>query len=230
MLIVYYTGIRPKEVLALRISEIDLKANIITIAPDEERENSKTDKVRRVPINPHVKKILLNMKLNNYPGHYYVFGSPYVSGEGNRGAGSEILKNGVQAYGAMRTGYFLPSENTIKRDTATKLWARVIQADPVYHPVTDAPVYTFYIDPKTGKKIKGSLGIGIKKKLYSAKGTGCDDLTEAGVELKEIQIMYGHQSEAMTARYNKKKRQIEAKKAILEKAPAFAMTPKLKAV
>jgi hypothetical protein len=34
--------------------------------------------------------------------------------------------------------------------------------------------------------------------------------------------MYGHKSEAMTERYKKRKRQMEAKKEILEKSPGFS--------
>lgn len=38
----YHTGIRPKEALALRIRDIDLKRQLITIVPNLEEENSKT--------------------------------------------------------------------------------------------------------------------------------------------------------------------------------------------
>lgn len=63
--------------------------------------------------------------------------------------------------------------------------------------------------------------LGINKKLYAAKSTGTDDMIDAGLLLQEIQILYGHSSEAMTKRYNKRKRLIQAKQSILEKAPSF---------
>lgn len=98
---------------------------------------------------------------------------------------------------AMHPTYFTPNQFHVKRDTLTKLWKKL---------VIDGP----------------PDGLGIKKHLYAAKHTGTDDKVEAGLELKEVQHLYGHQSEAMTERYNKKKRAMEAKKEILEKSPAFS--------
>ncbi|WP_350340244.1 tyrosine-type recombinase/integrase [Paraflavitalea speifideaquila] len=61
----------------------------------------------------------------------------------------------------------------------------------------------------------------MKKHLYSAKHTGADNMVEAGLDLREVQYLYGHESEAMTKRYNKKKKEIEFKRSIIEKAPRF---------
>ena len=96
----------------------------------------------------------------------------------------------------MVKGYLTPNPARIKRDTVTKLWKKLIIDEP-------------------------PTGLGIKKYLYAAKHTGTDDKTDAGLELKDIQYLYGHKSEAMTERYNKRKRLIEAKKEILEKSPGF---------
>ena len=52
--ITYHTGIRPKESLALKISDIDLEGRLITIEPEIETENSKTKSIRKVPINHHL--------------------------------------------------------------------------------------------------------------------------------------------------------------------------------
>lgn len=50
MQVVYHTGIQPKEVLALRLKDINLKSKLITLAPDVKEENSNDNNVRRVPI------------------------------------------------------------------------------------------------------------------------------------------------------------------------------------
>ena len=192
MSIVYHTGIRPKEVLALRVEDINLKTLIITIAPEEGAENSKTLSIRRVPINPHLEELLGKMNLGKYPGHCFAFGAPLP-----RNCGSFTCPDGRRVHGAMRPDYFLPHPYPVKRDTITKLWKKLV--------MDDAPT-----------------GLGIKKHLYAAKHTGTDDKTDAGLELEDVQVMYGHKSAAMTARYNKRKREREAKKEILEKSPAFS--------
>lgn len=193
MSIVYHTGIRPQEALELLVRDIDMTEGIITIAQEAGNlEKSKTTSIRKVPINPHLYELLDAMKLTSYPGHYFVFGRPT-----KKGGGSQSLEKGKRAFGAMRTDYFVPSPYHVKRDTVSKLWKKLIMDPP-------------------------PTGLGIKKHLYAAKHTGTDDKTEAGMELKEIQHLYGHSSEAMTARYNKTKRELEAKKEILAKSPAFS--------
>jgi integrase len=192
MSVVYHTGIRPKEVLALKIRNIDLNHLVITIAPGEGVENSKTKNIRKVPINPHLYRLLKGMNLNNYLAEYFVFGTAL-----KRNSGSGRQANGNRVYGAMRSDYLTPNEFKVKRDTITKLWKKLI------------------IDEPPG-------GLGIKKYLYAAKHTGTDDKTDQGLDLKDIQVMYGHSSEAMTARYKKRKRENEAKKEILAKSPQFA--------
>jgi integrase len=200
MSVVYHTGIREKEVLELKINDIDLSVGIITIAQTGDGENSKTSNVRRVPINSHLNALLTALELEKFPGSFFVFGSPSIKGKGNGGSGSRI-ENGRQVWGAMRTDYFKPNKTAVDRDTLTRLWKKLI------------------ID-----------GLGIKKHLYAAKHTGTDDKVDAGLDLSDIQFMYGHKSEAMTMRYNKRKRELEAKKEILDKSPAFTIPNKLKAV
>jgi integrase len=192
MSVIYHTGIRPKEVLSLKVKDMALEELTITIAPVEGKENSKTKNVRKVPVNPHLYELLKAMELDKYPDHYYVFGTPL-----KRNKGCQKLEDGRVLYGAMRTDYLQPNEFQIKRDTITKLWKRLIIDEP-------------------------PTGLGIEKYLYAAKHTGTDDKTDQGLDLKDIQVMYGHASEAMTARYNKRKRENEAKREILEKSPAFS--------
>jgi integrase len=192
MSVTYHTGIRPKEVLALQIADVNLETLIITISPEEGTENSKTKSVRRVPINPHLHKLLKGMNLENFPGNYFVFGSPFKNGRSH-----PVSENGKRVYGSMVKGYLTPSPVQVKRDTITKLWKKLIMDEP-------------------------PTGLGIKKYLYASKHTGTDDKTDAGLELKDIQHMYGHKSEAMTERYKKRKRQTEAKQEILDKSPEFS--------
>jgi integrase len=123
LMVIYHTGIRPKEALALKISDVNLSRGVIVIKPDLELENSKTKTIRVVPINDHL-LILLNQHLmKGYPNHYYLFGSPFEAGVGNRGAGSATGK----MFGAARLDYLEPSPNAVKRDTVTKLWKKLVK-------------------------------------------------------------------------------------------------------
>jgi integrase len=119
LMVIYHTGIRPKEVLALTIKDIDLVNETIIIYPDSKKENAKTKKIRKVPINPHLMAFFKQMELYTYPGNYYVFGSPYESGKGNRGSSKD-------GRGAKHPDYFKPSPTHIKRDTTTKLWKSIV--------------------------------------------------------------------------------------------------------
>lgn len=123
LMVIYHTGIRSKEVLALRIKDVDLKNDVISILPDLESENSKTKNIRKVPVNNHLKLFLKQLQLHEYKGDYYVFGSPYESGKGNKGS-SKGRKSG-----ALHPDYFKPSSVMIKRDTVTRLWKRIVIDD-----------------------------------------------------------------------------------------------------
>ena len=198
--VLYHTGIRPKEILALRIKDINLKKQVITIVPDLERENSKTKTVRLVPVSDQLLPFLIELKLDECPPDHYVFGSPFKTGMGNRGAGSEKWgtkeeqkKTGRQ--GAKRSDYFTPSACPIKRDTVTKLWKEII------------------ID-----------GLGIHKHLYALKHTGADDKIVAGIDLDALRDLYGHRSKYMTETYAKKVKEVYSTQ-IRVKSPAFSSCP-----
>lgn len=200
--VLYHTGIRPKEILALRISDVNLSRQVITIVPDLKRENSKTKSVRIVPLSDQLLPFLSELELDKFPKDYYVFGSPFESGKGNRGAGSEKWASkedkkvcGVQ--GAKRRIYFVPSPNKIKRDTVTKLWKELI------------------ID-----------GLGINKHLYALKHTGADDKILAGIDLDALRDMYGHRSKYMTETYARKVKEVYAVQ-IRAKSPAFSINSKI---
>lgn len=58
LMLQYHTGIRPKEVLSLKISDLKLESNMIVIVPDLEEENSKTKTVRMVTLDKHIVELL----------------------------------------------------------------------------------------------------------------------------------------------------------------------------
>jgi integrase len=119
LLTIYHTGMRPKEVLAIKIKDIDLNNAMITILPDLQAENSKTKNIRYVPINNHLMMFFREFELEQYQQEYYLFGSPYESGKGNRGSSK-------QGNGAKHPDYFKPSPVQVKRDTVTKLWKEIV--------------------------------------------------------------------------------------------------------
>lgn len=114
LMIIYNAGMRPNEVLALRPSDIDLNKRLILLVPDKGRDNSKTKKIRHIPISDSLFVLLKEwLKHEHQPGDY-LFGSPYASGKGNQGTGVK------------HADYFKPSPVRIKRDTLTKLWKRIV--------------------------------------------------------------------------------------------------------
>lgn len=115
LITIYHTGMRPKEVLALKIKDVDLNNSIITILPDLQAENSKTKKIRYVPINNHLMRFLKEFDLGQLPDNYYLFGSPFKPGKGRKGSVS-----------AKHPDYFKPSATQVKRDTVTKLWKEIV--------------------------------------------------------------------------------------------------------
>lgn len=190
-LTLYHTGIRPKELLSLHVSDVHIEQQLILILPDLKKENSKTKFIRPVPIAnellPYLKDHIANLPKDCDREHCYLFGSLFKPGKGNGGGGTST--GGVS--GAMRKAYFTPSYLHIKRDTVTKLWHSLI--------------------------IKGA---GINKYLYAGKHTGANDKIMAGIDLDALRELYGHQSKYMTEKYAKIIKQVNAKQ-IREKAPAF---------
>jgi integrase len=190
LMVLYHTGIRPKEILALKIKDINLQKPEIKIVPDLAEENSKVKKIREIPICNELLPFLREMQLSSYPSEYYVFGSPKESGRGNRGGGSAD----GHLSGASQPEYFSPNPTRIKRDTATKLWKKIVWEK-----------------------------LGIEKYQYAMKRTGGDDKILAGMELDELQQLYGHGSKFMTMKYAKKVKDVYRKR-IIEKSPGFLET------
>lgn len=112
--VLYHTGIRPKEILALQVSDIDLKKQVITIIPDLKRENSKTRTMRVVPLNDKLMTYLLGLNLHQYPSNYFVFGAKP----------SRLKKAPLQKI--VDNNYFMPSLHSLTRDAVTKLWKQIV--------------------------------------------------------------------------------------------------------
>lgn len=106
---IFHTGIRPAEILQIKISMINFHKQEIILP----QEITKTRKKRIVPINNHLLQHYIDMHLERYPGDFYLFGSHRQSGKGNVG-----LK-----------GDFIPGPTAIKRDTATKRWEKIVKKD-----------------------------------------------------------------------------------------------------
>ena len=104
---IFHTGIRPEEILKIKLSMVDLKNNEIVLPADI----TKTNKKRIVPINNHLKEYYKTLNFELLPNDYYLFGSFRKEGEGNRGKFKD----------------FLPAPTHLKRDTATKRWERLIK-------------------------------------------------------------------------------------------------------
>jgi len=166
-MVVYHAGVRPKEVLALKIKDIKFDLQEIHILPDLEEENSKTKKIRRIPINPHLLTLLQSLNLEGYPDNYYVFGSPYAKGRGNSGKGVN------------NPDYFKPSPTRIKRDTITKLWKKLIWEGAGVHKYLYAAKHTGGDD-----KIMAGVDLDALRDLY---GHSSRQMTEKYISrLKEV--------------------------------------------
>lgn len=105
--LLYHTGIRPEEALQIKIEDVFLERNIISIPP----RITKTLKYRIVPINPHLNKVFSELELDDHPSDFYLFGSFREKGKGNVGKFPD----------------FIPGPTKIRRDTATARWKKLIK-------------------------------------------------------------------------------------------------------
>src|SRR5690606_30217610 len=106
---IYHTGIRPGEILNIKVANVLLDKNIIYIPA----ESTKTLKDRIVPINLHLKRLFLEMEIEHHPAEFYLFGA-FEYNHKHRS------KKGLD---------FIPAPNKIKTDTATKRWKKLIKDD-----------------------------------------------------------------------------------------------------
>lgn len=73
----YYCFIRRSELIGLQVSDINLKSGTITI-PGHVSKNRKQESVT---IPNEFEKVLREMKIDDFPGHYYIFGHKYQTCE-----------------------------------------------------------------------------------------------------------------------------------------------------
>jgi len=107
VLTIYHVGIRPKEILDIKLHMVNLVKKEIILPP----EITKTNKERIVPINNHLLEHFMEMEIETYPSSFYLFGSYRPKGAGNRGKYID----------------FIPGHTKIKRDTATKRWHKIVK-------------------------------------------------------------------------------------------------------
>ncbi|MGB3452984.1 MAG: tyrosine-type recombinase/integrase [Moheibacter sp.] len=107
--LIYHTGIRPGEVLKMRIKDISLSKQLIVLPPN----NTKTLKYRAVPINNHLYRIFMEMDLHQHPDDYFLFGSFRKPGMGNVGKYPD----------------FVPGPTKIRVDTATARWRKYVKKE-----------------------------------------------------------------------------------------------------
>lgn len=101
-MIIYHTGIRPKEVLAMKIKSYLKEDNMFKLDPgDPGDENTKNGKRRYAPVNRHLQNIIANLKLDNCPDDWYIFSTN-----------------------------FKPGPKRLHRNTASKWWKKIIMAPP----------------------------------------------------------------------------------------------------
>ncbi len=107
---IFFTGIRPEEILKIKLSMVNLKDSEIVLPP----EITKTNKKRVVPISPFLLPYYESLNFENLPKDYYLFGSFKVPQIGNRG-GNQFLPD------------FIPAPTHINRDTATRRWEAIVK-------------------------------------------------------------------------------------------------------
>jgi len=109
--VIFHLGIRPEEILLIRLSMVDMDKNIIRLIP----ENTKNRKKYRIlPINKYLKEDLESMNFRNLPTDYFLFGSFKEPQIGNRGNNQFLLD-------------FIPGPTHINRDTATRRWETIVK-------------------------------------------------------------------------------------------------------
>lgn len=104
---IFFTLIRPEEILKIKLSMVNLKDSEIVLPP----EITKTNKKRVVPISPFLLVYYKSLQFEKLPKNYYLFGSFREVGKGNIGKFKD----------------FIPAPTHVKRDTATKRWETIVK-------------------------------------------------------------------------------------------------------
>lgn len=134
--VIFHLGIRPDEILQIKLSMIDFENEIITLIP----KNTKGRKKYRVlPINKHLIQFFKEFEMQNLPKDFYLFGSFREPGKGNVGPKLD----------------FIPGPTRIKVDTATKRWEKIVKLGLKIN-------MTMYAMKKHGANMKLSSGISLE--------------------------------------------------------------------
>lgn len=134
--VIFHLGIRPDEILQIKLSMIDFENEIITLIP----KNTKGRKKYRVlPINKHLMQFLKEFEMQKLPKDFYLFGSFREPGKGNVGPKLD----------------FIPGPTRIKVDTATKRWEKIVKLGLKIN-------MTMYAMKKHGANMKLSSGISLE--------------------------------------------------------------------
>jgi len=102
--VLFTSGIRPKEICALRIKEIDWVNQEFAVKYDQRRENLKSKKERIAAIPDWLILLLKEMNLGAYDPEWYIF-----SCTGKRG------------------GAFLPDERMMHPNTSCDYWKKIVK-------------------------------------------------------------------------------------------------------
>jgi len=134
--VIFHLGIRPDEILQIKLSMIDFENEIITLIP----KNTKGRKKYRVlPINKHLMQFFNEFEMQKLPKDFYLFGSFREPGKGNVGPKLD----------------FIPGPTRIKVDTATKRWEKIVKLGLKIN-------MTMYAMKKHGANMKLSSGISLE--------------------------------------------------------------------
>ena len=135
ILIIYNLGIRPTEILSIKLSMIDMERDLIILPPNITKGRKK---YRTLPITTQLKEFLISLQFENLPKDYYLFGSFREVGKGNIGKHVD----------------FIPAPTQLKRDTATKRWEKIVKIGLKIN-------VTMYSMKKYGANKKAEAGISI---------------------------------------------------------------------
>lgn len=134
--VIFHLGIRPDEILQIKLSMIDFENKIITLIP----KNTKGRKKYRIlPINKHLMAHFKKIELIDLPKDFYLFGSFRQNGKGNVGPKLD----------------FIPGPTKIKVDTATRRWEKIVKIGLGIN-------MTMYAMKKHGANMKLSSGISLE--------------------------------------------------------------------
>lgn len=107
LITIFHTGIRPEEILNIKLDMINLKKSEIILPA----EITKTKRKRIVPINQYLMVHYKKMNFDLLPKDYYLFGSFREPAKGNIGKHKD----------------FISGPTHINRDTATKRWEKIVK-------------------------------------------------------------------------------------------------------